>query len=389
MRIALVTSEYPGLVGGSGGLAAYVRRTAIALRDQDHEPVVFAPGPADDAATDQGIVVHAVATRLPGLLRVSDALTLHRGTVPLSLLYAAHCLEGRLRTVHRDIPFAVAHYAGINGLGMFRSSLPAVARASCHRHSWTALGDGSPSGWHAWLQAQVENAALRLMDLVFAPSRRIADLMAQDLGRPVSVLANPWIATAEADVPIPAALHGASVILFAGTLSRLKGAETLGQAMRTLTAERSDLCLAIAGRRTADGDAALAGLGGRIVDLGLLGRPALHAAMRSAAAVVVPSLIDNLPNVAIEAMAAGAPMVASSGLGLEEIGDGDGPAAYVQPGDPAALAAAIRGCLDLDDDSRARIAARARAAIATLAPERTIPPLVALYQQAIAMRSRR
>jgi len=34
-------------------------------------------------------------------------------------------------------------------------------------------------------------------------------------------------------------------------------------------------------------------------------------------------------------------------------------------------------------------AARARAAIATLAPERTIPPLVALYQQAIAMRSRR
>jgi glycosyltransferase involved in cell wall biosynthesis len=385
MRIALVTSEYPDRSGGSGGLAAYVQRTARALRDQAHEPVVFTPAATAAAGEDDGVPVISVAGTPPRILSACDLLTLHRGAVPLALLLPAWRLEQAVRALHRDRPFDVVHYAGINGLGMFRGHLPAIARASCHRPSWSRFGDGSARGWHAWLHQRIELAALRRMDLVCAPSRAIAQLVSEDLGRDVPVLPNPWTPWLTPTAALPDQLAGRAFVLFAGTLSPLKGARVIAAAMRMLTSAHPGLLLATAGRRTRDGNAALAGLV-PVVDLGLLDRPTLRAAMRAAVAVIVPSLLDNLPNTALEAMAEGAPVIASSGIGLEDVDGGRGLAACIPPGDAAALATAISGCLALSSTQRERIALLARNAIATLAPERTIPPLIAFYQQALSAR---
>jgi glycogen(starch) synthase len=383
MRIALVTCEYPGLIGGSGGLAAYTQRTARALLAQGHDVTVFAPAIADGVGSDEGVPLISVSSARPGWLKTCDVLTLHRCAVPIDLLYASWRLEGRVRVLHRERPFDVVHYAGINGLGLFRGPIPAVARASCHRRTWTTLGDGSSPGWHSWLHERIEERALRRMDQVFAPSRGIAVLLSRDLGCAVPVLPNPWTPPSGPPGELPAALAGTVFVLFAGTLCPLKGARTLGEAMRRLTAERPGVRLVVAGRRTPEGEAACAGLGGRMVGLGLVERAQLRALMRAAAVVVVPSLADNLPNVALEAMAEGAPVVASAGLGLEDLDGGRGLVACVPPGNAAALVAALRDGLDLDDAGRQRLAGHAIASIAGLGPEHSLPPLIALYRQAI------
>ncbi len=70
--------------------------------------------------------------------------------------------------------------------------------------------------------------------------------------------------------------------------------------------------------------------------------------MRDADLFVLPSFHENLPVVLIEAQASGLPAVATTVGGVPELVD-DAAGELVAPGDPEALAAAIRRALDARD----------------------------------------
>jgi len=74
---------------------------------------------------------------------------------------------------------------------------------------------------------------------------------------------------------------------------------------------------------------------------------------------LLPSLWEGLPLVLLEAMASGSPVVASAVDGVGEIVTDGRDAVLVPPGDPAALAAAVRR-LVLDEDLRMRLGNQAR-----------------------------
>ena len=78
---------------------------------------------------------------------------------------------------------------------------------------------------------------------------------------------------------------------------------------------------------------------------------------------VVPSLYEGFSLPAVEAMACGRPLVATTGGALPEVvGNHDETGLLVPPNDPGALAAAIGGALD-DPELRARVGAAGRARV--------------------------
>jgi glycosyltransferase involved in cell wall biosynthesis len=79
--------------------------------------------------------------------------------------------------------------------------------------------------------------------------------------------------------------------------------------------------------------------------------------------MVLPSLTEGSPNVLLESMAVGVPVVATRVGGIPEIVTDGESALLVSPGDPAALAAAIREVLEGDSAKRSRLIANARRAI--------------------------
>jgi glycosyltransferase involved in cell wall biosynthesis len=103
------------------------------------------------------------------------------------------------------------------------------------------------------------------------------------------------------------------------------------------------------------------GLGERLRLLGFRADP--EVVLDAADVVVVPSTRpDPFPNSALEALAAGRPVVASNAGGLPEMIDDEESGLLVAPGDPAALAAALRALAD-DPGRRERMGiAGARAA---------------------------
>ncbi|CUU55403.1 hypothetical protein Ga0074812_10553 [Parafrankia irregularis] len=89
-------------------------------------------------------------------------------------------------------------------------------------------------------------------------------------------------------------------------------------------------------------------------------QPDIEPFLRAADVVLVPSRAEPFGNVAVEALLAGRPLVASATQGLEEIVIADRTGLLVPPDDPAALAAAVSALLD-DWPFAARLAAAGRA----------------------------
>jgi colanic acid/amylovoran biosynthesis glycosyltransferase len=137
-------------------------------------------------------------------------------------------------------------------------------------------------------------------------------------------------------------------VLFAGRFVEKKGAAVLLEAMRRLDpAIRPPVVLA-GGGPAGDELKRIAGPLGNVEFTGWLPHEALRRRMRGALAICVPSLAaadgdaEGLPNVILEAMAEGVPVVASRHAGIPEAVVHEVTGLLVPPGDPEALAAALR-----------------------------------------------
>jgi len=99
--------------------------------------------------------------------------------------------------------------------------------------------------------------------------------------------------------------------------------------------------------------------------------------------LVLPSHSEGSPNVVLEAMAAGVPVVAMAVGGVPEILIHEQNGLLVPPGDLAEMAAAIGRLLE-DEDLRSRFSAAGRQCAATLyLPETYCRTMIALYQQVL------
>ena len=122
----------------------------------------------------------------------------------------------------------------------------------------------------------------------------------------------------------------------------------------------------------------------RIRRLGWVDRAERATLLRHASAFAYPSVYEGFGFPPLEAMAAGVPVVATDGGSVPEVVDGA--ATIVPVGEPDALAAALSTVLDNEEERRRLISAgRSRAAEFTW--ERCAAGLVALYHDAIALRS--
>jgi len=157
-------------------------------------------------------------------------------------------------------------------------------------------------------------------------------------------------------------------VLFAGRFVEKKGVAYLIEAMRRLDAEGRDLRLVLIGDGPiADDLKRAAALLKRVEFTGWLPNSELRQRMRNALAVCVPSLqaadgdAEGLPNVVLEAMAAGTPVIASRHAGISEAVEHGRTGFLVDEQDPEGLAAALRRLSD-EPDLRRRLGENARRA---------------------------
>ncbi|MHB8573613.1 MAG: glycosyltransferase family 4 protein [Candidatus Dormibacteria bacterium] len=152
-------------------------------------------------------------------------------------------------------------------------------------------------------------------------------------------------------------------VLAVGTVEPRKGFDVLIQAFAELCRDDHETTLLLAGGAGWKNSEVLSmperlGLGDRVRFVGFVDDVALRSLMAECTAFVVPSLDEGFGFPALEAMAAGAPVVATHAGAIPEV-TGDA-ALLVRPGDAEALQEALRRILR-DPDLRGRLSTQGRA----------------------------
>ncbi len=164
-----------------------------------------------------------------------------------------------------------------------------------------------------------------------------------------------------------------------------KGTDLLLDALRQL-GRRDDTLLLVAGQQA---DRWIGKVPLDVVSLGYLeGDPALAQVYAAADSICVPSAVENLPNVALEAMACnGKPVVAINAGGMRDaVIDGE-TGRLCPPGDPVAFAEALRQMLD-EDSFRSYAGEQALERVRReFTVEREVEQIYAIYQDILASRA--
>jgi glycosyltransferase involved in cell wall biosynthesis len=270
-----------------------------------------------------------------------------------------------LRATACDVLVCHGYKAHILGrLAARRAGVPAVAVS----RGWT--GETRKVKLYEWL----DRRHLRFMDHVVCVSdgqaEKVRGWCRVPAGR-LSVIRNSARLGAfeSADPNARARLRGffsqdqapAQVVLGAGRFSPEKGFGVLVEAAATVCRDNPAAGVVLFGEGPLRGD-----LERRVAELGLRGRVALpgfrtdlDSLIGGADVVVLPSYTEGLPNVALEASAAGVPVVATAVGGTPEA-IADGVSGFlVSPGQPAGIAAKVTELLR-DPDLRTRFGAAGR-----------------------------
>ncbi|HEV2782114.1 MAG TPA: glycosyltransferase family 4 protein [Actinophytocola sp.] len=377
MRVLMLSWEYPPVV--VGGLGRHVHALAKHLAEQGHEVVVLC---RHEAGTD--------ALTHPTAWSVHEGVRLVRvAEDPTHLVFEKDLVAWTL---------AMGHAMIRAGLGLLRRWRPDVV----HAHDWLvthpaiALAEqaGAPlvatfhateagrhSGWLAQpLNQQIHsvewwlaNRADALITCSAAMRAEVAHLFEVDPDG-IAVIHNGieprrWRVPAETvrQTRKRHSPHGEPLIVFFGRLEWEKGVHDLITALPRIRRTHPGARLVVAGRGRQAATLLALARKHRVVRsvefVGHLPDRELVACLAAADVVVLPSRYEPFGIVALEAAAAGAPLVAAATGGLGEVViDGETGLSFA-PGDAAGLAGAVRAVLD-DPVAADRRARRAKSRLA-------------------------
>ncbi len=176
-----------------------------------------------------------------------------------------------------------------------------------------------------------------------------------------------------------------NVVLFAGRLQKIKGLVSLVEAMEGVVREHSSATLYLVGnddgeRQRLEERTRSLGLAGNVTFTGGVTNDEVLAYMAAADMIALPSLSEGFPNVLIEAMAYGLPIVCTNVDGLPEIVREGENGFLVPPGDPEALAQKISLFLR-DEGLRSTIGANNRERVKDFGIDAVAEALEGIYSR--------
>lgn len=360
LHVCLLSQEYPpGPVGGVGRVIADVA-AALASRGHVVRVVTRTSGEQKTIDLEDRVWVH----RLPQPTTASSDDLPHR-------TYAA-AVDAEVRAIHSRRPVDVVYAPNWDseGLAVIERGDPPVVLGLYTPVMMLEETDPRLSGEGTLITALMDDELICYAGAAgfVACGQAIVD----DISRAYGIRFNAANVTISPhglrDVPCDDAerpTRRAADVLVVGRLEPRKGTDVMLRAAVEILEDQPKARLVFAGddrQMAPDGrsyaemaDAILPpDLRPRVEMLGEVSDEDLHALYRSCAVVAVPSRFESFGLPAIEAMRAGAPVVASATGGLKEVIEDGVTGLLVAPEDPESLAGAIRTLL-ANDERRAQM----------------------------------
>lgn len=348
MRIAFITPEFVTDLRNAGGLGNYLFRIGKLLVERGHQVEVFVSSNLEPRIVmHDGIRVERVSpvARRVWLRILRNMSRMAGARYPFDLATQACALAAAMQRRHQAAPFDIVQSADYLAVGLavpWAKGRIHLVRCSTAADLWNEVyGDRSKD--QKW-RARMERATLRRADRAYAPSRFIAAHYRNRYGIPVDVLRPPMGLEVAPSSDPPCGLPDRFLLHF-GHLGKKTGTPWLTNALRVAFEAEPSLRMVWMGRGNFNEITGLQdNLGRHRSKLQIhypLAKPDLYAVLQRADATVLPSLVDNLPNTAIESLMLGVPVIGTRGASIDELVQEGVTGNLVPPGDVDALASAM------------------------------------------------
>lgn len=393
LRIAFATPQYVTEERFDGGLAHYIHRVARALAGLGHDVHVITASEADgDKIEHEGVTVHRVkASRI--WLQLSR-LTRDRFASTAYQLDLSVQVYRKLRQLNAK-PFDLVQVPSASFCGLVSTALlrvPHVLRASSYRPLCDSL-NGVVRKLDSRAIVRLERLQYRLTPNVFAPSRTLQRTLFEEAKVDgVRVIRTPiYLETCKWDESIyDKYLKDKKYLLYFGRFSLLKGFHTLAQSVPDFLDAYPDAHVAFVGRDMKSPLAASMAdyarklcvkAAERVTFIEALPHSQLYPVIANAHLVVLPSLMENLPNSCLEAMALGKPVVGTRGASFEELITDEETGFLAAPNEVESLSDKIISAWS--HPRLSEIGAAARAKSLEFAPDKTVTQLLDYYREVL------
>ena len=400
MRIALLTPEYITEKNFDGGLANYLYQLSQALNERGHEIELFTASEHDGTFTHRGIMIHRLSTKRP-FLKFIDKITRYQFRLTLHAISLSYHLRKAMLKRHNDKPFDIiqaSSYMSPGFLFTFNRPTLIVTRVSSYEPLWRK-GYRKKLTFDQRLIERFELLSLCRSDGVYAPSELLSHTLKEKEGIKVDIIRPPCSPETDSfDESIYMKyLLGRKYFLFFGTIGLLKGGEILAQALPSIFAKYQDMYFVFVGKigRGPNGCSMMEYIFRKVgiyreklIYIGVLKHHQLYPIIKHSQAVVLPSLIDNLPNVMLESMALGKIVIGTKGASFEEVIENGISGILVRPGNPKELTMAMERVWNMKIDEMERIGENAKKVSTLFSPQRTCSVLERYFENLLAVNRR-
>ena len=380
MHIIFVTAFFADKSDVSlSGMARYVYKISDLLQKRGHEAEVVA-GAHDNAKWKyRNIKIYNAEW--------SGALSGSKLSISLDILKRENALQKILHEIDRDNPIDIVQYAGWSGIGCMHSlKCPAILRLSTYskvQYTQHEKFKDTAEIYSFW-----ERLAGKKADGIIAPGEILGRQFAKDISKKVTIMETPFSnEITEDSIIYNNKLRNTKYFLFYGSCSADKGFETIGDMLTMFFEENADMKFVCAGWdiQLENGSAVkkmqkkLGKNADRMLYLGLIKQEQLYSIIRHAEFVLIPSLIDNLPNSCLEALSLDKIVIGTYHTSLEQMICHGKNGFLSKPGDANSLLEAVRRVCVLTEEEKKQIIINNRKRMRKYSPEIAVTKLERYY----------
>lgn len=327
LNILFIATEYPSKkakIKNYGGQASYVKNIGNLLIKKNHKISIYVISNKILKSFENKIeILHfGFSIKLPFLEKISDFVN--------NILLSLH-MNLVIYNENKKKKFDVIQYPSFLNFGIFLffpSNSKKICRISGITKLWRSYNKQYRNLFHR-LSDFIEKKRVQESFKVYAPSRIIAKKASLIYSKKIHTINSPFLELEKKNfTKLNSLKKKEKTILFVGTLNRVKGFDLLADAFFQVFEKYKNVNLIICGRNEKL-DKEVNSLNyifnkckiykSRIRYFGILPKKNIFSLYKKIDAVIIPSRLDNFPNVMIEALLFKKPIIGFSNSSLDEI----------------------------------------------------------------------
>jgi len=314
MNFLFISPENP-LTHKKGGVASYLRKMSKLLISRGHGVTIISLDESYDQTVHEGVVY----------ISVSNILKQYKLSL-VGVLINAWRIRKEFKKIVKTEYIDVVQIANLNWIGIFipdSKNYKKIVRISTSRILYDQYKD-SKNSLKSKISELGEVYIMKQSDYVYAPSKLMASYYSKTYDFDVDVIRPPLVSKSTSDSKKNNYNLPTKYFLFFGSVSKRKGIEIVLESFQRTLNTVKDAELVIAGevketsiKKTIE--KLPSQVRSNIHFLGLVEKPELLDIINGAHVAILPSLVDNLPNTAIECISMGIPIITIEKSSVDEL----------------------------------------------------------------------